>query len=349
MRNIDNKDERMIRYLLGDLSSEERKSIEEQYFQDDQFFKEILVIEGELIDEYVCGELSPEERVKFEAQIFSTPQGRRKVEASRTIMSAILEEPSKVAKAGVVETHTSWWQSFRHRLRGQNRVWQISFASVSLLFILGAGWLIVENMRLRSQLRSTQVSLQQKGSDLQRLQGQTVIEQQQQRQQEAEWLANIQQTNEALQRERIERENAERLAQQKENQGRQNLPRENLAERERPTAIATYVFSFNPVRGTSQQDNPLIIGAGQKNVRFQIDLGRTASSSYRISLQTVEGSEVWGGVKKTQATKAGNSVRLILPTDIFTRQDYILTVTPLSANGEAESIAEYSFRVVRKD
>jgi hypothetical protein len=156
--------------------------------------------------------------------------------------------------------------------------------------------------------------------------------------------------NETLQQERIERENAEELAQQKESQRRQDLQPKGSTGRESSTIIATYLLPFNPVRSVNQQSSPLVISAGQKAVRFKIDLGRTAYPGYRISLQTVEGSEVWGRlIKKAQSTATGTSVTFVLPTNIFTRQDYILTVTPPSVNGQAESIADYSFRVERKD
>lgn len=347
MQNIGDKDERLVRYFLGELSAEERQSIEEQYFQDDKFFQEFLVIEGDLIDEYVRGELSAGERRKFESQVLSTPQGRQKVELSRALIRSLSEGAAKVVEDGTTEIHPTRWRSLWHRLWGKNRVWQLSFAVMTLLFIIGVAWLAVENRRLHTQLGLIRTSEQQKVRELQQLQEQAAAARQGQQQQETEWRANIQQLNDALERERAEREHAEELARQRL---KQSLQQRATAGREPSTAIATYIFPFNSVRGTGQQGSPLVISAGQTTVRFRINLGRAAYPGYHISVQTVEGDEVWSQVvRKARHTTAGTSVTVNLPATIFTKRDYILIVTPSPANGQAESLAEYSFRVVRKD
>jgi hypothetical protein len=347
--NIANKDHRLVRYLLGELSVEERESIEEQYFQNDNLFRELQVIESDLIDDYVNGELSAEERRKFEFQFLSTPQGRRKVELSRTLLSSVLATAGKSVETRRKE-NPSWWQTFWRRTRGQSRAWQFSFATLILFLAIGGPWLVVDNMRLRSRLGVAQSSTHQNELELQRLQAQLAAAQQRQQQEEAAWYAHRQQLNEALQQERTERENAEALARQKESQLQQTLRQGGTTEREPPTAIATYVFPYNPVRSPGEKGPPLVISAGQKTVQLQIDLGRTSYPGYRVSLQTVEGTEMWGTViRKARHTKAGNSITVRLPATIFTRQNYILSVTPSPANGQTESIADYSFRVVRKD
>jgi hypothetical protein len=354
VQKIGDKDERMVRYLLGELSAEERQSVEEQYFQDDRLFEDFLAVEGELIDGYVQGELPEEVRGKFEAQFLSTPQGRRKVELSRALMGAILDEPAQVvaaqaeAEAGAEpEARPSWWQALWQSLRRRNTVWQLSFAGIALFFVMAAVWLAVENVRLRSQLRSTEASLQQKDREVAQLREQGTAKQQQ----EAELRTNVQQLNEALERKQNELAGAEQLARNlREEQRRQSLQPRGSTGTESSTSIATFVLPFNLVRGVGQPGNPLIISPGQRAVRFQVDLGRAVHPGYRISLQTVEGAEVWTGViKKPRRTAAGTSISFILPTSIFTRQDYILAVTPSPPTEQTDSVAEYSFKVLRKE
>jgi len=327
-------------YLLGELSVQERQDVEQQYFQNDKLFQELLSIEADLIDDYLNDDLSVEERQKFESQVLSTPQGRRKVESSRARLSAISEAAAKVVQRRTTEEQTSWWQFLWHPVK--TSAWR--FATAILLFAGGTGWLVVENIRLRSQLGVARTTSQQNEQEVQRLQEQVTAAQHQRQQDETVSRSSIEQLNEELQRAQIDRETAMEVARQKESQ-----LKENLRQSQPSTAIATYIFPFNPVRGTSEQTAPLTISKGQKTVSFQIDLGPTSIPSFHVSLQTVEGREVWANIKKARSTRAGNSITVRLPATVFTSQHYVLILTPSPPNGQTESFAEYSFRVVRND
>ena len=332
--------QRLVMYLLGELSAEERQDIEQEYFQNDKLFQELLAIESDLIDDYLNDELSVEERRKFESQVLSTRQGRRKVESSRARLRAISEVAPKVLQRGTTEQPDSWWQFLWHPV--QTRVWR--FATVILLFASGTGWLAVENIRLRSQLGVARTTTQQDEQELQRLKDQVAAAQHQRQQDETSLRSSIEKLNEDLQRARAERENAMEVARQKESQLRQNLRQSQPS-----TAIATYIFPFNPVRGTSEQTAPLTIRKGQKTVSLQIDLGPTSIPAFHVSLQTVEGSEVWGSIKKPRRTGPGSSIIVRLPATVFASQHYILALTPSPATGQTDNFAAYSFRVVKND
>ena len=45
----------MVRYLLGDLSDQERERLEQIYFADDDAFAQLSALEDELVDDYVRG------------------------------------------------------------------------------------------------------------------------------------------------------------------------------------------------------------------------------------------------------------------------------------------------------
>ena len=332
----------MVRYLLGELSAEERENIEQQYFQNDTLFQELLHVESDLVYDYVNGELSPEQRTKFESQILSTAQGRRKVESSRALLDSMSENAAEVSEVEKIP----WWQSFGFHRWMQPGAWQS--ATVILLLVIGGGWLGVENIRLRSQLGTLTTSVQQNEQEVRRLQVQVATAQHQREQEETAWSSSIVKLNEELQRARADREQAEEVARDKESQLRQSL-RQSPSERESATAIATYILPFNSIRGTSEQTEPLTLSEEHKAVRFQIDLGRTAFRAFHVSLQTVDGSEIWKAVKEARRTRTGNSITVNLPATVFTQQHYILVLTPSGANSQAESFAEYSFRVVRKD
>jgi hypothetical protein len=84
-------------------------------------------------------------------------------------------------------------------------------------------------------------------------------------------------------------------------------------------------------------------------VPLKIDLGGREYPAYRVSLQTVEGREVWGTtVSKGQSNLKDGSIFLRPRASIFTRKDYTLSVFP-AGRGEAESIVDHSFGVERRD
>ena len=57
-----------MRYLLGDLSEDEKTRMEEAFFADNARFEELELAEEELIDAYVRDNLSLKERRQFQTQ-----------------------------------------------------------------------------------------------------------------------------------------------------------------------------------------------------------------------------------------------------------------------------------------
>jgi tetratricopeptide (TPR) repeat protein len=78
-------DERLIRYLLHELPSEEESEIEERYFSDSALHERLLVVEDELIDSYVGDELTTGRRERFEEWFLRLPERREKVEYARSL------------------------------------------------------------------------------------------------------------------------------------------------------------------------------------------------------------------------------------------------------------------------
>ncbi|MGH9428628.1 MAG: hypothetical protein ACRD2L_20250, partial [Terriglobia bacterium] len=47
----------MVRYLLGQSPEEERDQVEERYFSDNEYFDQLLALEGSLIDDFLSGRM----------------------------------------------------------------------------------------------------------------------------------------------------------------------------------------------------------------------------------------------------------------------------------------------------
>jgi len=77
------KDEIIKRYLLNTLSEADGRQFEEQYFEDDDLYQRLQVIEEELITDYVYDRLTASERRLFNEHYSTTPERRRRVEMAR--------------------------------------------------------------------------------------------------------------------------------------------------------------------------------------------------------------------------------------------------------------------------
>ncbi len=77
--------ERALRYLLGQMSEAETIAFEEEYFQDDNLFEQMVDIENDLVDSYVRGELSETERRQFENGYLGSSPKRKHVRFARAL------------------------------------------------------------------------------------------------------------------------------------------------------------------------------------------------------------------------------------------------------------------------
>ena len=79
------------RYLLGQLTEDERQQLEERIMVDTELFNRVLLAEDEMVEEYVQGELSESERAGFETSFLSTPDGRQQVSFAKALSEYVKE------------------------------------------------------------------------------------------------------------------------------------------------------------------------------------------------------------------------------------------------------------------
>ena len=75
--------ERLRRYLLGQVAEDAREEIEKDLLTSDELFEELLVIEDEIIDQYLAGQLNSEDRTAFERYFLATPERSEKLSFGR--------------------------------------------------------------------------------------------------------------------------------------------------------------------------------------------------------------------------------------------------------------------------
>jgi hypothetical protein len=297
-------DEILIRgYLLGNISQEERARFEDQYFANPDMFEELLAAENDLIDCYVQGELNFSERQRFEVQFLDSPQRRPRVEFARAL-NQVSHQTAQAEKASLWRRARAYQSRRRPTLR-----WAI--AGAALLVVTAGSWLMVQNQRLRAELRQAQA-------------GQLELRRQE----------------DAL------RQQIGSLEGDSKSHIQENQPSSEVAKLETPFPYVTLRLTSGMARGVGGRQNTLVLPPAGSWVRLVLVLDRDEYGSYQAVIRTAEGSEidrVEGLSSHRTATERVVVVRL--PSKLIRPGDYILTLNGSSkaSAGEAEA---YSFRVV---
>jgi len=151
---------KLTRYLLGEVSQQERDEIEDGYSRDDDLFEDLIAAENDLIDDYVHDKLSETEKGQFERHFLSNPERREQVRFARSLMLAG-GDPTRTAedaKPLVRSRPASWTPALR---------WAV--AAGLLVTLAGLSWLAMANRRLHDQLeavRAGQAAAQRQAQEL---------------------------------------------------------------------------------------------------------------------------------------------------------------------------------------
>jgi anti-sigma factor RsiW len=153
---IDNAKQRsfMTRYLLGEVSAQERAEYEDKYLSDDDVFQELVALENELIDRYILGELSPEDRKRFERSFLSHPERRETVEIARSLLVHSASAESMASQVKVTANAND--VPSLPGARAAAWTMQISAAVIVLMMTAGVAALLISNRRLGNQVERLQ-------------------------------------------------------------------------------------------------------------------------------------------------------------------------------------------------
>lgn len=100
---ISGESEQMLtKYLLNEVSEEERERIEEQIFTDRDFFEQVRTAEMRLIDRYVLGEMTADEQERFKSRYLSVPEHRRRVREAKLFHERLQSVRSESARGSNV-------------------------------------------------------------------------------------------------------------------------------------------------------------------------------------------------------------------------------------------------------
>ena len=314
--------ELIVRFLLGELSEEERTRTEERYFADDDLFEELQAVEAELIDTFLRGGLSGGQLKQFEAHYRASPARRQRLEVGRALIECATQSFVAVSPVAEGRKPLNWWPFLRDSLGAKNKLILLPSAVSVLAIVTGGALFFVQTARLRNQVEQIQADREE-----------TLRRERELRQRLAEQGVHNEQLANDLQQERSQRE----------------LLEQELAKRQQSTlSTATLLLTPDLIRGAGEAKR-LSIPRGADLVQIQIDLKPDSEKSYRAVVETADGRRVWSnGSLKARRYKSHNSIRFRLPASFFTKRDYILTLSAVNADAGLEGVGEYYFQVVKK-
>lgn len=276
----------LVRYLVGSLPDAEAERLDELSVADDEFALRLSAVEHDLVDAYVNGELSGDSLDRFRSHYLASPAGREKVafaEALRTYQTPTAAAPRRAIP-----------------------LWGL--AAAAALFLAAAGYLLVEDLRLRHQVteaRAARAALEERAQQLQR-------QLDQQRAAAAETPA---------------------------------APPAVPSQPRSPTLVSLVLVPTT--RGAGDVPT-LIIPAGTDTVSLRLELEADAFPRYRAAITDPSTDRIVFKEERLRAAPAdgAKSLTLRFPAALLKPQVYTVDVSGIPARGAAELVGSYSFRAV---
>lgn len=308
-------DKRLTGYLLGQLSEEEQLQVEAEFFADDTAHQQLLALEDELLYEFLQGRLTPEQGALFQAKFLVGEDSPARVALARAILEKAAQDSRQASPSsnGTGRLAAGLLPFLAAVPRRPAFSYAAAVAAVVTVGVLG--WMIVETVRLRSEV------------------GQLASEQNR-RQRQLEQLINRQ---------------VDPVRQLEEERSRRRDRELQVAQKNLPAASVALLLSPGLVRGSAAPARiTLAPDAAQLNVNLQLEAAELAQR-YRAILRSATGAELWNqrGLRPQQG-RPGPFVRVTLPARQLTAGDYELALGTTGASGRFEEVADYYFTVVRK-
>lgn len=120
--------QRLRRYLLGQLANSARDDVEQNILVNEELFAELLIVEDELTDEYIDGRLSQADRGNFESHFLATPERQQNLRFARALKR-------------YVTTHSDRREPIPQPVTGFRNSWSLRAAvAVAIVAIIAGSW-----------------------------------------------------------------------------------------------------------------------------------------------------------------------------------------------------------------
>jgi len=312
-------DNRLTRYLLGDLAEQDRTQLEDEYLSSAESFDELLVAEDELIDDYVRDRLSRRDRRLFEEHFLTSPARAERVKSARALMN--------FADARAQTAPAPFTRRVRSGLGLQSTIFRFALAAGFLVLLVGGAIMAIQIRKLNSELnalRSQQLAQSKKAGELEQL------------------LAEQKQQNESFNAS-LERERGER--------GQLEQQVAKLNEQQRQVQSVTFALGFGNAeksKGTPPEPTTLKLPRRAEIIKLQLDLFKNDFENYLVVLQDATQREVWRGVLHRMDETNGRSLVVRIPSRVLTSGPHKLLLSGARNNKDFVLVSEFNLDVARQ-
>lgn len=306
----------MTRYLLGEISEQERIALEASYFNDSRLFDQLQRAENDLLDDYVRGRLPSPLTQRIERRYLTSPELRERLKFAEALVTRVDAIESFQPSAAAREAPRA---GFLDRWRERAPAFGFSVAVVAgLVFAVGIWFFVSTTSRLRRELSEAQASrkyYEQQERDLQ------------------QQLAD-------------EQARADRLS--SELSSLQTAQTTGASKSSEPL-IASLMLAIGDVRGTEGGPSPKLVMTPQtEQARFQVELKDDDYPTYTVVLQSASGDQVFSRSGLLTKSKAHPRLVMMIPSKRLPEGDYLLVIKGVTKSGEAEDVSKSRFSVERK-
>lgn len=306
MSTLLEKEELLIRYLLGKASEAEQEEIEAKFFADNDLFEQMIVVENDLIDSFIRGSLTADEEELFKTQYFTTETRSNRVNVSKAFISVATESRLKDASEKKLETEKRPWIAWLQQPIGGFAWARVGMAVLFIAVSLFGGYFLWRYGKQENEIVKTPVPSPMP------LSSPTPV---------------LVKTNPT--------------PPQPSNEENKNTPEKGTPKQEPlKSVIATLVLSGGAVRGGSSS-SMLTINDSTSRVNIKIKINNTPYASYQGIIKRVAGEEIWRG----NLSRKGSSVEVTISAQKFSQGDYIITVEGTTTEGTTENVKSSYFKV----
>ena len=323
-----NQKDLATRFLLGELSNEERREVELRFLSDNEFFAQILAAEDALLDDYLSGTLTKEEHASAKPLFESSNEQRQQVEFTKQLRSTVefplRDEPGTLTgRQGRSDPHEQV-ESDQHGISPHSarlflphvdqRISTLAWGVIILLFVLLGSWslyLAYRQKYLNAKYAAAEQSARQVSETLN---------------------TELARRNQLMKELESERQRSAVLLAQLQSKGSQLFTIVTLKS-------DRFARSANSNLHTEKVSTP--------QIRIELILEPGVDyERYSVLISTFGGRKL-PDIFLTSSMVQQGKLTITLPTDLLGHDDFKIELRGASANGDFEHLADYAFRLTQ--
>jgi hypothetical protein len=319
MENLTITEERVLRYLLGELSEKDQSAVEELFITDPECYAMLCEIEDDLIADYVRGRLEPHDLQQFKEYFLVISDQVQRVRVAQSLLPKI-DEVAMMDEDQEPVIKPTLWQRVTASVLNLRLALRLMAAIAAFLIALGGGWLINGSRRLRDEADALRLESKRRESEL---------------------------------REQLDEEKRRNLELEDEIA---QLGKRKTSVTSSPVASATpgivkLVLLADRLRGDkARAAQSLVIATEIEKVQLEYKMEDPGYPSYCVELYSAAGEKIWSS--ESISPRLNRSVAIFTITLSASELDngaYTLSVSGVSKTGGIDPLGKPTFKVEKSE